>query len=207
VNDLNYAKVGGPGLQRSQGEDPERTDDLKKSLFIKEIIKIPLDEELFNNIVFASYNNDDKDINKKTFLDKEFIYIITIMFENEILSKFSNINKEEILQKLINLFTNRKESQIYLNLLLVKSIINDKELDISNQIKLNTVLFFLENNCLDSDIYPEIKEINFQENLIEILKLIDSYSFDDSEKLIKLAKKCENSYNKLYTYIKNTFKN
>ena len=188
-------------------DNPERTDDLKKSLFIKEIIKIPLDEELFNNIVFASYNNDDKDINKKTFLDKEFIYIITIMFENEILSKFSNINKEEILQKLINLFTNRKESQIYLNLLLVKSIINDKELDISNQIKLNTVLFFLENNCLDSDIYPEIKEINFQENLIEILKLIDSYSFDDSEKLIKLAKKCENSYNKLYTYIKNTFKN
>lgn len=27
MNDLNYAKVGGPGLQRSQDEDPERTDD------------------------------------------------------------------------------------------------------------------------------------------------------------------------------------
>ena len=26
VNDLNSAKVGGPGLQRSPGEDPERTD-------------------------------------------------------------------------------------------------------------------------------------------------------------------------------------
>ena len=187
-------------------ESTEKIDDIKKSIFIKEITKITLDEGLFNNIVFASYKNDDL-AQKNNFLDREFMFILTMIFENEIVSKFTDINKEEILQNLINLFKNRKDSQISLNLLLVRSIINDKGLDLSNEIKLNTVLFFLENNCLNSDIYPEIKEIKFQENLIEILKLIDSYTFDDSEKLIKMAEKCEKNYNKLYTYIKNTFKN
>ena len=183
----------------------EKGNEIKKSLFIKEILKIPLDEELFNNIVFDSFNNDE---NKKCcFLDREIVYILQIIFENEIISKNTDFSKEEIFQKLINLFKNRKESQISLNLLLVKSIINDKGIELSNEIKLNLVLFFMENNCSNSDIYPEIKEIQFQDNLIEILKLIDSYTFDDSEKLIKLVDICENNYSKLVSYIKTNFKN
>ena len=65
----------------------------------------------------------------------------------------------------------------------------------------------MENNCSNSNIYPYIKEIQFQDNLIEILKLIDSYTFDDSEKLIKLVDTCENNYSKLVSYIKINFKN
>ena len=86
-------------------------------------------------------------------------------------------------------------------------MISDKGIELSNEIKLNLVLFFMENNCLNSDIYPEIKDIKFQDNLIEILKSIDSYTFDDSEKLIKLVDKCQNNYTKLVNYIKTNFKN
>ena len=183
----------------------EKGNDIKISLFIKEIIKITLDEELFNNLVFASFNNDEN--RKNYFLDREIIYILQIIFDNEIISKYSDFSKEEIFQKLIHFFKNRKESQISLNLLLVKSIITDKRIELSNEIKLNLVLFFMENNCTNSDIYPEIKEMKFQDNLIEILKLIDSYTFDDSEKLIKLSDTCENNYSKLVSYIKTNFKN
>ena len=57
----------------------EKGNEIKKSLFIKEILKIPLDEELFNNIVFDSFNNDE---NKKCcFLDREIVYILQIIFE------------------------------------------------------------------------------------------------------------------------------
>ncbi len=185
-------------------DNEEKTNDMKKSLFVKEILKIPLDKELFNNIVFASYNKDNK---KCVSLDREIIYILHIIFENEKISKYHDFTKEAIFHELIHLFKDRKESQISLNLLLVKSIINDKGIDLSNDIKLNLVLFFMENNCSNSDLYPEIKEEKFQDNLIEILKLIDSYTFDDTEKLNKLISNCENNYGKLVTYIKANFKN
>ena len=185
-------------------DNEEKTNEMKKSLFVKEILKIPLDKELFNNIVFASYNKDNK---KCVSLDREIIYILHIIFENEKISKYHDFTKEAIFHELIHLFKDRKESQISLNLLLVKSIINDKGIDLSNDIKLNLVLFFMENNCSNSDLYPEIKEEKFQDNLIEILKLIDSYTFDDTEKLNKLISNCENNYGKLVTYIKANFKN
>jgi hypothetical protein len=184
-------------------DSEEKTNEIKKSLFVKEILKIPLDKELFNNIVFASYNNNGNIY----YLDREIIYILHLIFEDEIINKYNDYTKEEIFQKLINLFKERKESQISLNLFLVQSIINDKGIELSNDIKLNLVLFFMENNCSKSDIYPEIKEEKFQENLIEILKLIDSYTFDDTEKLSKLTSNCENNYSKLVNYIKTSFKN
>ena len=147
-------------------DSEEKTNEIKKSLFVKEILKIPLDKELFNNIVFASYNNN-KNI---YYLDREIIYILHLIFEDEIINKYNDYTKEEIFQKLINIFKERKESQISLNLFLVQSIINDKGIELSNDIKLNLVLFFMDNNCSKSDIYPEIKEEKFQDNLIEILK-------------------------------------
>ena len=181
----------------------DKANEHKKSLFIKEILKIPLDKELFNNIVVGNNNIEDGVHNC---LDREFIHIIHIIFENDIISKYSDFTKEEICQKLINLYEKRKESQISLNILLIKSMINDKGIEISNEIKLNLVLFFMENNCVNADIYPEIKDIKFQDNLIEILKSIDSFTFDDSEKLVKLVNNCQNNYNKLVTYIKTNFK-
>ena len=186
-------------------DSQEKVDENKKASFIKEVIKIILDKDLFNIIVFASFNNNENNKNKGYYLDKEMMYILQIIFDNEKINKYNEFNKEEILQKLIHLFKNKKEEQISLNILLVKSLINDKGLELSNEIKFNLVLFFMENNCLKSDVYPEIKEIIFQEHLIEILKLIDSFTYDDTSKLTKLTKICGKNYGKLVNYIKTAF--
>jgi len=179
----------------------DKLDDSKKSLFIKELLRISFEKDIFNIIVFGDPNND-----KSRFLGRELVYILQIICDNDIIYKYHEINKEEIILKLMHLFKNRKESHIPLNTLIVKSLANDNRIELSNEVKLDMVLFFMENNCSNSDIYPEIKEPKFENSLIEILKLIDSFTFDDSEKLLKSVSKCENNYNKLAEYIKTNFK-
>ena len=179
----------------------DKLDDTKKSLFIKEILRISFEKVIFNIIVFGDPNND-----RSRFLGRELVYILQIICDNDIINKYHEINKEEILLKLMQLFKDRKESHIPLNSLIVKSLANDNRIELSNEVKLDMVLFFMDNNCSNSDIYPEIKEPKFENNLIEILKLIDSFTFDDSEKLLKSVNKCENNYSKLAEYIKTNFK-
>jgi hypothetical protein len=179
----------------------DKLDDTKKSLFIKEILRISFEKNIFNIIVFGDPNNE-----KSRFLGRELVYILQIICDNDIIHKYHEINKEEILLKLMHLFKNRKESHIPLNSLIVKSLANDNRIELSNEVKLDMVLFFIENNCSNSDMYPEIKEPKFENNLIEILKLIDSFTFDDSEKLLKSVSKCESNYKKLAEYIKANFK-
>ena len=179
----------------------DKLHDSKKSLFIREILRISFEKEIFNIIVFGDPNND-----KSRFLGRELVYILQIICDNDIINKYHEINKEEILLKLMHLFKNRKESHIPLNSLIVKSLANDNRIELSNEVKLDMVLFFMNNNCSNSDIYPEIKEPKFENNLIEILKLIDSFTFDDSEKLLKSINICESNYSKLAEYIKTNFK-
>ena len=174
----------------------DKIEEPKKSSFINEVIQILFDREWFNIIVFGTTN-------KSCSLDREIIYILQIIIEK--CYNLCQLKKEKILQRLIKLFKKRKNSQLSLNILLVKSIINDNRIDLSSENKLNIVFYFMENNCLHSDIYPEIKETKFQENLIGILKLIDSYTFDQSEQLLKLVEKCKNNYSKLWEYIKDNF--
>ena len=179
-------------------DNKDKLEDQKKSLFIKEVLQIPFDKELFNIIVFGTPD-------KSCPLNREMIYILQIIIESEICYKLFDINKYKIFQKLIKLFKERRDLQLPLNILLVRAISNDNSIDLSSKNKLNIVLFFMENNCLHSDIYPEIKETIFQEKLIEILKLIDSYTFEDSENLLKLVDNCKDNYSKLVEYIKKLF--
>ena len=179
-------------------DNKDKLEDQKKSLFIKEVLQIPFDKELFNIIVFGTPD-------KSCPLNREMIYILQIIIESEICYKLFDINKYEIFQKLIKLFKKRRDLQLPLNILLVRAISNDNSIDLSSKNKLNIVLYFMENNCLHSDIYPEIKETRFQEKLIEILKLIDSYTFEDSENLLKLVDNCKDNYRILVDYIKKLF--
>ena len=87
----------------------------------------------------------------------------------------------------------------------IKNILKDNITDIGNNEKLNLVIFFMENNCQNSEEYPEIKEIEFEKKLIEILKLIDSFTFDDTEKLLKMVDKCKDNYKELGKYIQLNF--
>ena len=119
----------------------------------------------------------------------------------EALKKFSVINKEAFYQKIKELLGKREEFEICFKIFTIKNYLKENIIDFSNEEKLALVLFFMENNCQNSDIYPEIKENQFEDNLIEILKLTDSVTFEDSEKLLKLLEKCQDNYKKLADYI------
>ena len=172
-------------------------NDEKMNLFIKEVMDIYLNENYINILLLNDNSN----------LIKEFSILIKKILENEFINKNCELNKEEILNKLYEIFKSKNDYCLPINLLIVNILINDSRIELSNEVKLNLVLFFMENNCKDSKNYPEIKENKFQMNLIEILKLIDSYTFDDSNKLIKKIEVCKESYAELGEYILKNFKN
>ena len=169
----------------------------KMNLFIKEVMNIYLNENYLNMLLFNGANN----------LIKEFYIIMKNIFENEFINKNCELNKEESLNKLYEIFKTKNDCCLPIYLLIVNTLINDSRIELSNEIKLNLVLFFMGNNCKNSEIYPELKEKKFQENLIETLKLIDSFTFDDSDKLIKKIEECKENYAKLREYILENFKN
>ena len=63
----------------------------------------------------------------------------------------------------------------------------------------------MENNSELFNEYPEIKEVEFENNIIELLKLTDSITYNDSEKLLNLVQKCKDTYKQLGEYILNNF--
>jgi len=66
------------------------------------------------------------------------------------------------------------------------------------------ILFFMNKNNYNN--YEEIKTEKFENDLIELLKNIDSFTFEDSDKIINTSNLCKDSYPKLYEYIVNNFK-
>ena len=177
-----------------------------KSNFIKEILGVLFEEKNFALIVFNELNNEKQD-NNSFILIKEIFYVYQLIIDNaEILNKYYEINKEKIVQQIKSLLEKRKEFEIYLNLFMIKNILNENIKDISKDDKLILVLFFMENYSKYSDKFPEINNIEFEDNLIEILKLIDGFTIEDTEKLMKLLDKCKNSYKKLEKYITQIFK-
>ena len=188
-------------------EEKENIKDKKlKSDFIKEILTILFEEKNFEQIVFNE-SNDEKRNDKSYILIKEILYLFQLILDNaEALNKYHEINKEIIIQQINNLLEKRKEMQIYLKKFIIQNILKENIIDTRNNEKLNLVLFFMENVYENSEKYTEIKEIKFEENLIEILKLIDSFTFDDTEKLMKYLDKCKDNYKKLREYILLNFK-
>ena len=172
-----------------------------KSSFVNQLLKILSEEESLYMIAFDEFKNQRK--NDKSFIVvKEIIYVCQIVLDNiEALKKFSLINKEAFYQKIKELLGKRKEFEICFKIFTIKNYLKENIIDFRNEEKLALVLFFMENNRQNSDIYPEIKENQFEDNLIEILKLTDSVTFEDSEKLLKLLEKCQDNYKKLADYI------
>ena len=89
---------------------------------------------------------------------------------------------------------------------MTENISKENITDIANDEKLNLVLFFMENYYENLDKFKEIKETKFENDLIEILKSIDSFTFDDTKKLMENLDKCKDNYKKLGEYINNNFK-
>ena len=188
-------------------EKTEKNDDKKfKSNFIKEILDIFYDKKNLELIVFNELDGGIKNNEKSFVFNKEIMILFQLILDNaDELNKFHEINKDTFFQKIKGILETRKEFVIDLKLFVIKNILKDNITDIGNNEKLNLVIFFMENNCQNSEEYPEIKEIEFEKKLIEILKLIDSFTFDDTEKLLKMVDKCKDNYKELGKYIQLNF--
>ena len=188
-------------------EKTEKNDDKKfKSNFIKEILDIFCDKKNLELIVFNELDGGIKNNEKSFVFNKEIMILFQLILDNaDELNKFHEINKDTFFQKIKGILETRKEFVIDLKLFVIKNILKDNITDIGNNEKLNLVIFFMENNCQNSEEYPEIKEIEFEKKLIEILKLIDSFTFDDTEKLLKMVDKCKDNYKELGKYIQLNF--
>lgn len=150
-------------------------------------------------------NNENKE---SLNLDGEIRFFINKLFKDENINEFCEIDKEEILHKIEKLVKKNYLSQIAYYLICLKSYLDDSTLEINKETKLNMLLFFMNNyNNNKYDKYKIIKTEQFENDLIELLKHIDSFTFEDSEKIIKVSNSCKDCYPKLHEYIVNNFKN
>jgi hypothetical protein len=185
--------------------EKEKIKEKQITAFIKEISTTLLTKNSFDKIVFNE-SNDDKNNNKSNILCKEVLYVFQIILDNtEALNKFYEINKDMIFQKIKELFDKRKEIEIDLKIFILKNILKENISDIENKSKLDLILYFMENSC-QIIYYPELKTTKFENNLIEILKSIDSFTFIDIEKLLNYCEKCKDNYKNLVEYILLNFK-
>ena len=186
-------------------DENDKINKLKIS-FVKNCLKILLEEDSLYLIIFNEIQNK-KQGGESYILIKEIIFLFQFILDNaENLNKFCEINRDNFYRSTKDLLEKRKEFEICFKIFTIKNILKENISDISNKEKLNLVIFFMENNRSNYETYPEIKENNFENNLIEILKLIDSVNFNDSEKLLKLVNKCKGNYKKLGEYIIINFK-
>ena len=182
-------------------EKENKKKAILKTVFVKEILKILTDEDKLYFIVFNEL--DKKPQNENSYkLMKEIIYVYQLVLDNlDNLSTFYEINRDTFFQNMKTKLEKREEFQVYLKIFIIKNILKENLTDIANDEKLNLVFYFMENLSQLLNEYPEIKEVEFENNLIEILKLTDSITYKDSERLLKLVHKCKDSYKQLGEYI------
>ena len=167
---------------------------------IYEILETNKEDE--NKYIDNNENNDNPQILN---LDLEIRLIINKLFKDELISEFCELNKEDIIQKLESLVNKGYISYIAFYLICLKSLLDDHTLEINKETKLNILLFFMNENH-DNDKYKEIKSEKFEMDLIELIKNIDSFTFDDTDKIINASNSCKEKYPKLSEYIINNFK-
>ena len=147
---------------------------------------------------------ESKDDNEALNLDGEIRFFINKLFKDELINEFCEINKEDILGKIEKLVKKNYISQIIYYLICLKSYLDDSTLEINKETKLNIVLFFMDEKNYEK--YKEIKTEKFENELIELIKKIDSFTFEDRDKIINASNICKDSYPQLYEYIVNNFK-
>ena len=177
-----------------------------KTSFIQEVFKILFDDNNFNLIAFNELGNEKRNKNSIELI-KEVLYVFQLILDDvDNLNKYYEINKNTVFQQIKDMLGKRKESQIDLNLFIIKNIIKDNSFEIRDDEKFNLVLYFMENNIENSALPPEQKVEQLEMNLIEILKLINDIKIEHSEKLLKTLDKCKGHYKQLEKYILANFK-
>ena len=186
-------------------EKENKKDAKIKTVFVKEILNLLTDEHTLYFIVYNEFDN--KPQNKQSFkFIKEILYLYQLFLDNaDNLSNYYEINKDKFYRNMKEILEKREEFKIYLKIFTIKNILKENITDIANDEKLNLLFYFMENNSELFNEYPEIKEVEFENNIIELLKLTDSITYNDSEKLLNLVQKCKDTYKQLGEYILNNF--
>jgi hypothetical protein len=169
-------------------------------------------QELLNNSLAALFNpiayeiietiNDTKTILN---LDREIRFIINTIFKDENIVELCEIDKQDILNKIRRLAKKNYISEIAYNFICLRSYLDDPTLEANKETKMNILLFFMNYNDKDNDNYKELKNEMFEQDLIELIKKIDSFTFDDNDKILMTSNLCKDKYPKLYEYIINNF--
>jgi hypothetical protein len=179
------------------------TNKKKCQELIDKSLEIILTPKIYE-ILEISENNNNETI-KILNLDLEIRFFVNKLFKDELINEFCEINKENILQKIEDLVKKGYISYIAFYLICLKSYLDDPTLEINKETKLNILLFFMNDNNVEEK-YNETKNENFEKDLIELLKNIDSFTFDDRDKIINSSNNCKDKFPKLTEYIINNFK-
>ena len=179
------------------------TNKKKCQDLIDKSLEIILTPKIYE-ILEISENNNNETI-KILNLDLEIRFFVNKLFKDELINEFCEINKENILQKIEDLVKKGYISYIAFYLICLKSYLDDPTLEINKETKLNILLFFMNDNNVEEK-YNETKNENFEKDLIELLKNIDSFTFDDRDKIINSSNNCKDKFPKLTEYIINNFK-
>ena len=179
------------------------TNKKKCQELIDKSLEIILTPKIYEILEISDNNNNE--IIKILNLDLEIKFFVNKLFKDELINEFCKINKENILQKIEGLVKKGYISYIAFYLICLKSYLDDPTLEINKETKLNILLFFMNNNNVEEK-YNETKKENFEKDLIELLKNIDSFTFDDRDKIINSSNNCKDKFPKLTEYIINNFK-
>lgn len=172
-----------------------------KNVFVKEILNLLTEEQTLFFIVYDELDNKPQNEQSFKFI-KEILYLYQLVLDNvDALSNFYEINKDNFYRRMKEILEKREEFKIYLKIFIIKNILKENITDVANDEKLNLLFFFMENSSELYNKYPEVKEAEFEKNIIEILKLTDSITYSDSEKLLNLVNKCKDNYKQLGEYI------
>ena len=162
-------------------------------------------EAILNPEVYDIFEKNDNNTKILLNLDREFRFIINKIFKDETINEFCEIDKQDILYKIEILAKKKYISMIAYYLIYLRSYLDDSTLEINKETKLNILLFFMDKNNIKED-YKEVNDEKFEEDLLELIKKIDSFTFDDTDKIFKSCNLCKDNYPKLYEYIIKNFK-
>ena len=164
--------------------------------FIDEVLEILLSPKKYEILEV----NDGK--NQILILDREVRLIINKILGDEKINELCKIDKENILNKVDELFEEKYISKNEYYLLYLHAFLDDNTLDYNKDNKLKIIFYFLEVNLTNPNYS---NEKNLEQYLLELIKYIDSFTCDDINKMIKASNECKNIFPELSKYIINNF--
>ena len=181
---------------------------LKILWYINDILENEFSDKNKENYINFINNVFQFLISKKGFdlfnlnFSNEYFFTIENLLINPKIYDFDGLNKNNIINDLYNIVKEEEKRNFeFFNLII--NIINKSNIEVKNQLKFQTIIYFM--NYDYDNISDEKFNKDFESQLINILSSIDSITLDENKLLITSSKKCETKYELLFKYIKDNF--